>query len=349
VKKTIALVAAVLVVVGGVIFLISRVADVSPLDSSSDTTGTGDTSTTTGHRRQEAEDWDGDANGAFGGVDLTQHVIDMVKGAQEWQAGQRPTDKFTAELAARHDDFTATRARLLGLRPFPLDSRVKPLYLDSAQLYIETANAYQAMVATPPGDVRTQLDLLARRLRELADRVFDRGHALVQPALGVKDNPDVDIRLPEEVPDWTAEGLAPGPPLDDKPPPASTDPQLHKATRPQQPRADWLAGVRALGLPSAADAAAAVGAADDAALRDQARALIAGAERLRTTPDPKADREEATRIRLSLLVDADACRAGQLHLADMARRLLVVGDQLWAGDGLPSRSSGLSPTLLDHA
>jgi hypothetical protein len=192
------------------------------------------------------------------------------------------------------------------------------------------------MTDTPAGDLRTQLDLMAKRLRALADRVFDRGHALVKPALGEKPDPNVDIRLPEEVPNWAAEGLAPGPPLDDPPPAPSEEPQLRQASRPEQPRAQWLAAVEALHPPKPT--------LDSP--KETARALVAAAERLRSVPDPAGDREEGARIRLALLVQADGARAAQAGLGDVARRLLVVGDRLWSGPGLPERSSGLDPAIL---
>ena len=321
-KQAIAVVVGVLAVVGGVVFGISRVADVSPLDP-----------TTTTTTIPPAQEWDRDANGAFGGTDLTQNIIEMVKGAREWTEGKRPTEQFTAELDKRHNQFLDIKDRLNRLRDYPFDPRVKPLYL-------EVVNVYRAMLTTPPGDMRTQLDLLARRLRALGDRVFDRGRELVKPKLGEKPNPDVDIRLPEEVPNWVADGLAPGPPLDDPPPAASEEPQLRQPTRPDGPRSEWLSALSALGLPPPSVEG------DAAALRDRARALVAAVERLRTTPDPEDDREEGARIRLSLLVDADAARAAQAGLVDIARRLLVVGDRLWSGPGLPARSSGLDPAIL---
>lgn len=338
-KQTIAIVVGVLVVVGGVIFGISRVADVSSLDKSAttDSTDSTDSTTTTVPKDVEkARTWDADANAAFGGTDITQNIIDMVDAARHWQDGTTSADDFKTLLSQRHNQFVDIKARLATLRDYPFDKRVKGIYVDSAQLYLETVNVYQAMLPMPAGDMRTQYDLLAKRIRALADRVFDRGHALVQPKLGEKDNPDVDIRLPEEVPNWVAEGLAPGPPLDDPPPPAATDPQLRQATRPEQSRDGWLSAVGALDLPPPS--------LDNP--QATARALVAAVEKLRTTPDPKGDREESARIRLSLLVDADAARAAQAGLPELGRRLLVVADQLWTGLGLPARSSGLDPALL---
>jgi hypothetical protein len=330
-KQAIAIVVGVVLVVGGAIFAISRVADVSSLDSGNSGKDTD---------AEKARAWDADANAAFGGTDLTQGVVDMVAGAREWQAGERPIEQYKADLEVRRNRFQDTVARLDDLRPYPFDKRVNNLYQASAQLYLQTVEVYRGLVDTPPGDVRTQTDLLARRVRALADRVFDRGHELVKPKLDEETSPDVDIRLPEEVPDWVADGMAAGPPLEPAPPPPvdpNAEPQLRKPIRPDQPRKDWLAALRRLDIPSPKETMAAIASHDDAALASHARRLVAAAESLRTTPDPQDDREESARIRLSLLVDADAARAGQLRLDAVARRMLQVGHRLWVGEGLPRR------------
>lgn len=310
-KQAILVVVAVIAVVGGVIFGISRVADVSDLDAADKAA----------EDKKEAEAWEEEAVGAFGGPDLTSGVVEMMDGAREWLAGERPTEQFKGELDRRRNQFLDVVARLDDLRQFPHDKRVNGLYRDAADLYLQVVRVYQAMVDTPPGDVRTQLDLLARRVRILGDRVFDRGRALILPSLDEPASPDVDMRLPEEVPNWVEEGIAAGPPLDVPPPPPSGEPTLRQPTRPQQPRADWLKAVRGLGLTATSEA----------------EVLIDAAERLRSVPDPNGDREEGARIRLSLLLDADALRAAQLQLPDVSRRLAAAADRLWQAPGLPSR------------
>ena len=312
------MVTAVIAIVGGVIFGISRVADVSDLDAQ-------DKAAT---EKQRTEAWEEEALAAFGGPDLTQGVLDMVEGSRLWLAGERPTEQFKTELERQHNRFLDVIVRLDELREFPYDERVDDMYRDAADMYLQTVRVYQAMITTPPGDVRTQHDLLARRVRILGDRVFDRARELIKPTLHEEANPDVDIRLPEEVPNWVEEGIAPGPPLDDPPPAPSGEPTLRRPTRPQQPRDDWLAALEALDLPPAL-------LTGD--LRANARALIAAAEQLRTIPDPEGDREEGARIRLSLLIEADAARAGQLELNEVARRLAIIADRLWSGPGLPQR------------
>jgi hypothetical protein len=314
VKQAILAVAAVVAIVSGVIFAISRTADVSPLDPPA----------AKQTDEQQAQQWEDDASAAFGGAELVQAVMDMVKGAREWQDGTRPAEQFRAELDHRRTQFAEMADRLAALRPYPFDPRVIGLYRDTAALYQQTVAVYHALVDEPAPDRRAQLDLLARRLRILGDRVFDRGRELIKPKLKDAANPDIEVRLPDEVPNWVAEGLAPGPPLDDLPPPPSPEPQLRRPTRPTQSRAAWLTALR--------QATSAIPAAPPQA---RARALIAAAELLRATPDPANDREEGARIRLALLVHADGARAAQLQLDAVARQLQVVGQHLWSGPDLP--------------
>jgi hypothetical protein len=338
VKAAIAVVVGTVILVSLVIFGLSQVADVSPLDQE-------DTAT----ERRRTQEWDEEASAAVGGNDLAEAVREMVDGAREWQAGERPTEQFTAELDRYEGQFTDMLSRLDGLRDFPYDERVNNFYSDAAELYLQTVYLYEVLVQVPPGDVRTQVDLSARRTRLLADRVFDRGRAFLEKTLHEDPNPDVDMRLPEEVPNWVEEGIAAGPPLDGPPPAASTEPQLRQRTRPQQPRNDWLNTIKDLQLVPKKRLSRAVEEGDQSVLRNAGRDLVARAEELRRVPDPQGDREEGARVRLSLLLDAEAARAAHLavqpeaapgaaRLRGVARKLLVVGQHLWEGPGLPDRS-----------
>jgi hypothetical protein len=194
------------------------------------------------------------------------------------------------------------------------------------------------MIATEAGDVRTQLDLLARRVRELADRVFDRGHAALAPYLDEHQSPDVEVRAPEEVPLWSEEGLAAGPPLDAPPPPAAASLPLRQQTRPQESAAAWAKDVRAAGIPADAELTAALRGASADRLGELAGRYVAAAERLRARPDAKGERDKNAVLRLGLLVDADAVRARQAatflqdgpqhDLTDVGRTIAGVGNDL---------------------
>ena len=135
---------------------------------------------------------------------------------------------------------------------------------------------------------------------------------MLAPLLKEQPDPNVEVRLPEEVPDWVAEGLAAGPPLDDPPPPAAANPPLRQKTRPEESEGTWIAAVQRMAIPSDAALARAIDGRDTAALRTVAGLLVRFSEQLRAEPDPKGGRETSARVRLSLLVDADAARAAQV-------------------------------------
>jgi hypothetical protein len=288
VTKAFAAVVAVVAVVAGAIWLVTRSQDSGP----------------------DPKAWEQKASAAF--KPLVGAVPDLVQGAREWQTGERPTDQFTQQVNAAVTDFERTRRLVDDLGVSPRSNSAGNLYRDSAELYEQVGRIYQVMVGTEPGEVRTQLDLLARRVRELADRVFDRGHAALAPYLDEQQSPDVEVRAPEEVPLWPEEGLAAGPPLDAAPRPAASSPPLRQQTRPEESASAWAKDVRAAHLP-AADAAlqAAVRSRPADRLADLARRYVAAAEFLRTRPDPKGKRDQSAVLRLGLLVDADAARAAQ--------------------------------------
>jgi len=280
--------------------------------------------------------WEQKASAAF--KPLVGDVPDLVQGARDWQSGQRSTEDFTQEVDRAVADFGRSRKQVAALGESPKNKTAGELYTHSAQLYEQVGRIYQVMVATEPGDVRTQLDLLARRVRELADRVFDRGHAALAPYLDEQQPPDVEVRAPEEVPLWPDEGLAAGPPLDAQPAPPASSPPLRQATRPQESETAWASAVRAARIPTAAALTAAIRARDAAPLGDLARRYVAAAEALRARPDPKGQRDRSAILRLGLLVDADAARAAQAAtllqgppqtgLDSVASNVASVGDHL---------------------
>src|SRR5437879_1683688 len=133
--------------------------------------------------------------------------------------------------------------------------------------------------------------------------------------------------------------MAPGPPLDDPAPAASESPPLRAKTRPEQAASAWTAAVRSTAIPPAAELAAGIDGGNGDALRTLARSYVDAAERLRSTPDPRGQREKSAITRLALLVAADGARAAQAStvidgdaaaaLRNVGRRLALVADHLW--------------------
>jgi hypothetical protein len=353
VRRALAPAAAVLVALAITVALVVLIAS----RGSHDPVATTSTSTTLSRRaKAEAEParaWQKQVIAAF--TPMVDASPELIKGAREWVAGTRPTEQFQQELDLDITRFAAARNDVANIAPYAKAPQAIGLYRESAQLYLEFARVYRAAVTTPPGDARTQLDVLARRIRELGDRIYDRGTAAMAPF--VHDDPlkDVDVRLPEEVPKWAEEGMAPGPPLDDPPPAASDSPPLRAKTRAEQPASAWAAAVRSAEAPPAAELAAAIDGGNSDALRNMARSYIDAAERLRSTPDPRGQREKSAITRLALLVAADGARAAQAStmvdgdaadaLRNVGRRLALIADHVWPSD-LGARQTGFDPGLL---
>lgn len=287
--------------------------------------------------RAAAEAWEQAARGAF-----EPALRALPELAQLTSQGPEIADAELEErLADVVRDLEEGRRRVRRLPSSPADPLVLPLYRHSIGSYLASARALGTGVDVGDGpELREELVRLSHRLRLLGDRIFDRGLRLLERALGrppaIADEPGVRIHAPDEVPDWEARGVAAGPPLEDEEQPEATGvPPERDPDRPQQPLDDWLEAYDTLGLPTASEVGEAVEQREEEALANMARRLVAGAERLRDEPDPRDGRELSARVRLGLLVLADAARAGQAatlveeetaeELGGIAERLVAIG------------------------
>lgn len=307
--------------------------------------------------QSEAKAWQPKVEAAFKAT--VSSLSGFVADTEHWSTGSVSDEDFRARVVSDLAAFVQTRDAMAAVPAFTVDRRANQLYLQSAILYEQSARTELAAVDVAAGDLRVQLRLSGQRQRELADRVFDRGGALVKEAVHETADPNVVLNLPEEVPLWAVEGLAPGPPLDDAVPGPVGLPPQHAATRPQQPRQRWIAAVKRLAIPSASTVSSVISDGSTTELRDLARRLAAAADALRITADPSGDREGATVVRLGLLVDAESARLAQAsrlvpagidrsQLELGAQRLALVSDRLWAAD-LPPRRSGFPASVLHAA
>ncbi|MGH9038556.1 MAG: hypothetical protein ACRD0O_22590 [Acidimicrobiia bacterium] len=286
----------------------------------------------------------------------------VIRTAGEWVQGKATAESLTGELNLYLPEAVRARQAVAAIPPLKEAPTARDLYRDSIGLYIDFGRIY--LVAADPAaePVRAQLDLAARRLRVLADRIFDQAHALVDPSSQSLGDESVDIRRAPEVPDWDAEGLAAGPPLAETPPPPPEVPPMREAQRPQEPEGKWLERVRKADFPSGADLAAALNSGDGKRPGDLAETYLAAVAALRVAPDPADDSGHSGRVRgavaaLSFLVEAESARVAQAatvlpagpgrdRLSTVARRLALIGEQLLEPD-LRGRPTGFDPSLLD--
>jgi hypothetical protein len=339
------------VLAGGTTAFVALRSDSSAGDgaSATSTTAIGDAALSTAQlaEQRSAEAWSAEAQHAL--QPLLDETPALESAINRFLAGTASTDVLASETGRSLNAFVGAAQAVRALPPFPGGTSVNDEYVRSARLYIEWAHLAPVLVTSAPGDLRTQLGLMARRVRELGDRVFDRGQDVVTPRLHLASSPDVQLRLPLEVPDWPAEGLEPGPPLAPSTPPPTGPMPVREGARPTQSRAAWIAAVRHADLPAPGVLGRAIDRGDAVSLRNLASRLEATAAELDGVPDPVGGREDADLARLALLVHAEAARAGQAAtllsapddhtlLIDAARSLAAIGDELWPHD-LPSQQS----------
>lgn len=288
--------------------------------------------------------------------------------AQEYEAGKvTPTD-FKANIDLALPEFVKARDAVAKVEPYRPAPQVNRHFVDAADLYVEVARVYNVSIDPGAEPLRAQLNIAARRLRTLGDRIYDRGRVVLDPAFYAAPSADVEVRPPTEVPDWAAEGMAAGPPLAAQPGPAAEVPPIREVTcsegvdppcRKEESEKKWEGRVKDAGFPQPADVVKALGEENAARLGELAAAFEAKTRELRAAPDPKGDRERAAVVALGLLTDGEAARLGQAaamlpagesrtRLLAVARRALVVGDELIDSD-LGFKLSGLPRSLLEEA
>jgi hypothetical protein len=195
--------------------------------------------------------------------------------------------------------------------PLPGHPAARADYVSAIGLYVESLEVDEAATELAPGALQGQLQHSFERIRELGDNVFDQGTAelasLIGPALAGDD-----VAAGSHVPDWTVAGLAPQPPL------ASSWPDDGFGSSRTQPKATWVSEVGMDGAPTQTSVTAAVGKR----VRPSQLAQLAGAlgradAYVSSIPGPTGDARGANRLRLGLLVDAEAVMADEAaHLSD---------------------------------
>ena len=240
--------------------------------------------------------------------------------AQDFEAGKVTPPDFKGAVDAALPEFVKARDAVAKVEPYKSAPAVNRYFVDAADLYVEVARIY-GVAADPASDpVRAQLNVAARRLRTLGDRIYDRGRVVLDPTFYGASSQDVELRPPTEVPDWAAEGMAAGPPLSAAPGPPASSPPIREVTcakgvpapcRAEESQSKWESRVKKAGFPQPADVVAALDAADGAKLGDLAGAYEARTRTLREGPDPKGHRERAAVVELGLLTDGEAARLGQ--------------------------------------
>jgi hypothetical protein len=283
---------------------------------------------------------------------MAEDLVDVGQGDQDWAAGTTSGSDQAALIQADLPDFIGAVTKVAALPEFPGVPAARNLFVQAVRLDVEYARVEQDATAVPKGPMQTQLRGSAARIRTLSDRIFDDGRFSIDPGAFTNTNPDVEVILPTDVPDWVADGMAPGPPLDATPPPADTTAPSRQATRPSEPAGTWLSQVKHLDLPSAKAVAGDITDGNPAVLRQTADQLTKDAAAIWALPDPGGDRARSAAFSLAVLIEAEAARTAEAAslsrlpgLTTEAERLALIADRLW-DPSLGHHHSGFAASLL---
>ena len=288
---------------------------------------------------------------------ISGSLVGLLQSAQSWAGGTSSASALSAQIVGAMPSFDQTLGDVANQQPLPAAPTAKPVAADAIDLYLAALRLEQAATGLPAGALRHQLQQSFERIRELGDRVYDLATTLATGPPPPSTATNTNIR-PADVPDWTALGLAAGPPLDSPPAPAAKTPPTFQVTRPQQSIAGWVAAVDRSGVPAASTERQDILSTDDGTLRQLADQAQAALNELDATADPDLDRNAGTQTRLDLLVTEEAARAAEASglvslptvakssLEDVAQILAEIADQLWNSQLLGRRSTGFSASLL---
>jgi hypothetical protein len=350
-------------VVAPLLVAVGLIALVNANDDGDSSSPAASSSTTTVTASKEQTEFQGKVDEAFKA--LGDAIKVFLPKANDFEAGKVTPADFKGNVDLALPEFVKSRDAVAALEKYQKNPAINGYFVAAADLYVEVARIY-GVAADPVADpLRAQLNIAAKRLRTLGDRIYDRGRVVLDPSFYPPSTQEVELRPPTEVPDWVAEGLAAGPPLADAPPPAAATPPTRVATcgkgvpkpcRAEESAKKWETRVKDAGFPQPPDVARALESADPAKLAELAAAYETKTRTLMGGADPKGNRERAAVNGLALLIDGEAARLGQaaalLPAGDARNRLLAVARRsLVVGDGLLDakvgfQPSGLPPTLL---
>ena len=258
---------------------------------------------------------------------LQSTLLGALDAASGWANGSESAAKARKEFERDLPTLERVHHALQRLVPLQGHASAHDDYVAALGLYVASLQVDEVATEGPSGALQAQLQLSYQRMRALGDIVFDQGTAELAPELGAA-LAGPDVAAASHVPDWSSDGLAPGPPL------AST---WHSgggvAASGSQPKGEWAAEVARDGAPtqSAVRAVLTGHGRSSTNLGAMVVALGAAAAYVGSVPGTSGDPLAANRLRLGLLVDAEALMSEEAaHLSNGAptRTLSAVATSL---------------------
>ena len=261
---------------------------------------------------------------------LQSTLLGALNAASGWQNGSESATTAGRAFARDLPGLQRVQRALENLAPLEGHAAAHDDYVSAIGLYVASLQVDEAAAQEPSGALQTQLQHSYERIRELGDIVFDQGTAELAPELG----PGVagpDVAAASHVPDWSAAAIAPALPL------ASSWPSGGAPSTGSQTLAAWSAEVGMDGAPAQATVRnALVGRPRQSKLLPMVTALGAAEAYVEGVPGPAGDPLASNRLRLGLLVDAEALMSGEaarLSHGAAARTLTATGVNLGSVGG----------------
>lgn len=255
---------------------------------------------------------------------LQSTLLGALTAASAWASGSESAAKARRTLARDLPELEQVHRALENLTPLEGHSAAHDDYVSAVGLYVDSLQVDEAATQLPGGVLQQQLQHSYERIRELGDIVFDQGTAELAPELG-SAVAGPDVAAASHVPNWSAAGLAPAPPL------ASSWPSGAAPPTGSQAAAAWHSEVKMDGAPSQAAVRAATARHPSSGLGSMVVALGTAEAYVRSVPPPAGEPQASNRLRLGLLVDAEGIMsteaAGLSHGAP-AHSLAAIGVSL---------------------
>jgi len=231
---------------------------------------------------------------------LQSTLLGALHAESAWASGSESAAMARREFARDLPKLERVHRALQDLAPPQGHASARNDSVAAIGLYVASLQVEEAATEEPGGTLQAQLQHSAERLRRLGDIVFDQGTAELAPELGAT-LAGPDVAAASHVPDWSSDGLAPAPPL------ASSWPPAGALAPGSQPKAEWESEVAMDGAPAHfAVRAAAAGHSRQSKLGPMVVALGAAVAYVGSVPVTAGEPLTANRLRLGLLVDAEA-------------------------------------------
>jgi hypothetical protein len=259
------------------------------------------TSTATPAQITQTQSWVAQVKNDYGSLDGV--VLALLEAFQSWQSGTLKAATITTTIDTNLAAVVQSTKALDKQAPLPWTGQILRQYQAAADLYLNAIQVERVASLLRTGALQRQLQDSEARLRELGDRTYSLATEELAPFQPKPaSDPYVITIKPPSVPNWAAEHLLPGRPLDTGKPP--------KGGR-RVTGSSWSSVTSRISIPSATKEAAQIRSASTQTLRSLSDGFYVTAADFATAPLPPDGKSGLDGLRLALLADSEAMRVSE--------------------------------------